>query len=172
MQVPGADLWKSVANQFEARLNFPNCIGALDGKHVVIQAPPNSGSMFFNYKGTFLTVLLALVDADYKFFAVDVGAYGRNGDGGIYASSSLGQMLETDILDVPGPKALPGAPHLGTVPHVIVADEAFPLKAYIMRPYPGRHLGEERKVFSYRLSRARRMVESTFGIPSTKWQIY
>ncbi|KAJ8034389.1 Protein ALP1-like [Holothuria leucospilota] len=172
MPVPDADLWKSVANQFETRSNFQNCIGALDGKHVVIQAPPNSGSMFFNYKGTFSIVLLALVDADYKFIAIDVGAYGRNSDGGIYASSSLGQMLETDTLDVPGPKVLPGAPHLGTVPHVIVADEAFPLKTYIMRPCPGRHLGEERKFFNYRLSRARRIVENAFGILRTKWQIY
>ena len=81
-------------------------------------------------------------------------------------------MLEANTLNVPNPKVLPGAPHLGAVPYVIVADEAFPPKAYIMRPYPGRHLSEERKVFNYRLSRARRIVENAFGILSSKiWNI-
>ena len=51
-----------IASQFEI-WNFPHCIGAMDGKHVVLQCPKNSGSLFFNYKGTFSIVLLAVVDA-------------------------------------------------------------------------------------------------------------
>ncbi|XP_062331214.1 uncharacterized protein LOC134031547 [Osmerus eperlanus] len=169
---PNKDLWMNTARRFEERWNFPHCIGALDGKHIVIQAPPNSGSQFHNYNATFSVVLLALVDADYRFLAVDVGGFGSNSNGGIFANSQLGKALQAGDLDVPPPALLPSAPELGHVPYVVVADEAFPMKPYLLRPYPGRHLQEDMRVFNYRLSRARRIVENCFGILMQRWQVY
>ena len=119
---PTKEDWLGIAEGFERRWDFPNCIGALDGKHVVIQAPPRSGSLYFNYKGTFSMILMALVDHRYCFTVVDVGSYAY---------------------------ILPNAPQMGPMTHVIVGDEAFHLKTYLIRPYPGKNLPDEQSIFQY-----------------------
>lgn len=68
------------------------------------------------------------MDASYRFRVVDVGAFGRSSDGGILAVSLFGQALREGTLDLPEDAPLPGADDLGPMPHVFVADEAFPLK--------------------------------------------
>ncbi|XP_060855835.1 uncharacterized protein LOC132933587 [Metopolophium dirhodum] len=69
--------FKQAATEFAYKWNFPNCIAAIDGKHIRIRSPGNSGSLFHNYKDFFSIVLLAMVDANYKFIAVDVGSFGK-----------------------------------------------------------------------------------------------
>lgn len=59
---PSHDMFINVANGFNSKWNFPNCIGAIDGKHVAIKAPPNSGSIFYNYK----VILCLLVVRDWS----------------------------------------------------------------------------------------------------------
>lgn len=79
---PTREQFTSIANEFYLKWNFPNVIGCLDGKHVRIRCPNKTGSLFYNYKDFFSIVLLALVDANYKFIAVDIGSFGREGDAG------------------------------------------------------------------------------------------
>lgn len=115
-------------------------------------------------------MLLALVDARYNFIAVDVGAYGKNSDGGILANSNFGKSLLNNKLNIPQSRSLPGTNI--QLPMVIVADEAFPLTTYIMRPYPGRDLPNDKAIYNYRLSRARRISENAFGILQQKFRIF
>lgn len=79
---PSKDQFISISEEFYAKWHFPNVIGCLDGKHIRIRCPNRSGSIFYNYKDFFSIVLLALVDARYKFIAIDIGSFGREGDSG------------------------------------------------------------------------------------------
>lgn len=94
----------------------------------------NSGSNYFNYKKTFSVVLLALVDANYKFIAVGLHPMVRIVIEGFFSSSRLGTALEEGSVKIPS-----GEHFLGTnisTPLVILDDQAFPLKTYMLRPYP------------------------------------
>lgn len=163
--------WENISNGFYQKWNMPNCVGALDGKHVNIFAPKHSGSAFFNYKASFSIVLMAVVDANYQYTMIDVGSYGSNSDGGIFANCAFGKawLGRDQKLEVPVNKALPHSDV--SLPLVLVADEAFPLKENILRPFPGKNLSERERIFNYRLSRARRIVENTFGITAHTWRI-
>ena len=172
VSAPSSELdWKRISEQFYSIWNFPNCVGAIDGKHIVIQAPANSGSTFFNYKGTHSIVLMAVCDAHYRFILIDIGDSGRHSDGGVLSSSEFGIALEDGKLSFPPDCLLPGTSQF-RLPYVIVGDEAFPLRTNMLRPYPGRYLPESQAIFNYRLSRARRTIENSFGILAARWQIF
>lgn len=149
---------------------FPHCLGAIDGKHVVILAPHHSGTEFYNYKHAFSIVLMALVDKNYCFMFADVGCQGRISDGGVFRNSLLYEKLETNALNLPAPSVLPGSGEIA--PYVFVADNAFPLSTNIMKPYPGEHReGSIKRRFNRNLSRARIVVENVFGIMSAIFRV-
>lgn len=162
--------WKRIAVEFENKWNFPNCLGAVDGKHINIFSPANSGSMFFNYKKTFSIVLLAICSANYKFLMVDIGEAGRQSDAGVFANSNLGHAIMKDLLPCPKPRYLPGSKE--PAPYVFVADDAFPLRLNIIKPYSQCQLDVERFVANYRISRARRTIENSFGILAARFRIF
>lgn len=98
---PTEEHLKDIAKEYYNRWNYPNCCGAIDGKHIRIKCPSNSGSLFFNYKTFYSVVLLAIVDAQYKYVAVDIGSYGREGDAGIFSKSNMGQQITNCDFHIP-----------------------------------------------------------------------
>ena len=160
--------WKAIADQFSARWNFHHCLGALDGKHIAMQCPPMTGSIYYNYKGFFSIILMALVDADYKFTWVDVGSDGSSGDAHIFNASELKECIEDGSIGFPEPEPLPDDDK--PMPYFIAADDAFALRTWLMKPYSKRQMSDTERIFNYRLSRARRIVENAFGILAHRWR--
>ncbi|XP_077277014.1 uncharacterized protein LOC143905464 isoform X2 [Temnothorax americanus] len=149
LKFPDSELaWKVIAHDYMQRWNFPNCLGAMDGKHCLIDLPLQSGSSYFNYKETFSIMLLGLVDAQLRFIFVD----------------------KNDI-NIPPPSSLPGTEQ--DFPYVIIGDEGFALSTNVLIPYPKEQCTgkKERRIYNYRLSRARRCSENAFGVMVSRFNI-
>jgi hypothetical protein len=108
-QIPKTEQeWLAVAKHYQALCNFPHSMGAIDGKHVVLQCPRNSASEYFNYKNAFSIALFALVGATYNCAFVDAGCQGRISDSGVFTNTELHKTLETKTLCLPQPVPLNG----------------------------------------------------------------
>ncbi|KAI4468071.1 hypothetical protein MML48_2g00013129 [Holotrichia oblita] len=106
---PTKEQFENIAIDFYERWNMPNCIGAVDGKHVSIQAPKHSGSerKRKKEKKEFSIVLLVTCDAKYCFSMVDIGSAGAKHNSTVFKESTYGKALLNDTLDIPPPKELP-----------------------------------------------------------------
>jgi len=107
MPAPATEMLLATSNEFYLTWNFLNSVGSIDGKHIQLKCPSNSGSMYYNYRHYYSIVLQGLADAWYIFIAIDVGAYGKQSGGGIFHYSSLYQLLSSNNLNMPNARKLP-----------------------------------------------------------------
>ncbi|KAJ8913272.1 hypothetical protein NQ315_012890 [Exocentrus adspersus] len=148
--------WLMISKEFQTKWDIPNTIGVLDGKHIVFRAPRAAGSKYYNYyKQTNSIVLLALVDAK---------------DGGVFRQSTLSRAIAQNYLNIPENKSLPGRQK--PVPCVILGDAAFPLSEHILKPNSLRNITREERIFNYRLSRGRMIIECTFGMLANRFRVF
>ena len=112
---------------------------------------------------------MALVDAHYRFLWIDIGSNGRCADGGVFADTELRQAIEGGHLGVPPNEPLPNDNI--PLPYAIIADDAFPLKHWLQKPYPIRNMTHDQRIFNYRLSRGRRIAENAFGVLGNRWRV-
>ncbi|XP_050337752.1 uncharacterized protein LOC126764053 isoform X4 [Bactrocera neohumeralis] len=169
MPQPNEQCFQEIAKQYWKLWNFPNCIGAIDGKHIRINCPGNTGCMYYNYKHFFSIVLQGIADANCKFIAVEVGGYGKQSDGGTFSSSKIFNLLKSGELPVPGNTCLPNSEEF--VPYVFLGDEAYPLLECLLRPYSQKEITEDHEYFNARLSRAGKCIECAFGLLSARFRI-
>ncbi|XP_044003548.1 uncharacterized protein LOC122849064 [Aphidius gifuensis] len=172
LKIPNTrDEWEKISNEFFRQWQFPNCLGAMDGRRITFKPPSKESSLYYNYKGTHSMVLLALVDANYQFIYVDVGINGRDSDEGVLSESDIAPILvdPENPLNIPSDKALPGTDDV--VPHVILGDNAFPLQKHLIKPYSTEHLTHEERIFNYRFSRGKRIVENAIGILANRFRV-
>ena len=127
------DEWKELEREFRIRWNAQHALGALDGKHVALKRPKNSGPLYHNYKGFCSIVMLALVDGQYKFRWVDVGMAGSCSDAQIFNTCHLKRKIDDGSIGFPDPAPITqGGPD---VPCFILADDAFALNTWLMKLY-------------------------------------
>ncbi|XP_060081098.1 putative nuclease HARBI1 [Ylistrum balloti] len=89
-------------------------------------------------------------------------------DAGVFNESTLEPALRQKTLGLPPPERLPNDNDIS--PYFIVGDDAFPLRTYLMKPYSHHYLEHDERVFNYRTSRGRRVVENPFGIPAMRFR--
>jgi len=92
-----------------------------------------SGSLFYNYKQFFYVVLQGLADSESRFIFMNIGAFGKQSDGGTFSGSTLYHFLEDLESTFPNPASFEA---FGTeMSYVIRGDKAYPLKPYLMKPF-------------------------------------
>lgn len=102
-----------------------------------------------------------------RFIYTDIGSYGKGHDSTIFQQISFWQGILKNNVDLPQESHFPGIKD-GPVSYFLVGDEAFSVDTHLLRPYGGNSLSVTKRIFNYRLSRARRYVECVFGILSNK----
>ncbi|XP_043475953.1 putative nuclease HARBI1 [Leptopilina heterotoma] len=162
--------WRIIAAGFRTKWDFPNCIGALDGKEIAISAPPDTGSLFFNYKKFFSFKLLAICDAHCRFTWIEAGDCGSVSDLISFRNTDFHKAILNDELNIPPSCLLPRSNI--KMPHFFIGDEIFTCQKHLMIPF-ARHrpLTNAQSHYNYRLSRARHTIEAAFGILTAMWQI-
>jgi hypothetical protein len=114
---------------------------------------------------------MAIVDANYCFIYVNVGCQGRIADGGLFRNTEFYRKLEDNDLYLPQDEALSG--RIIPVPYTPVAGDAFPSTRHTMKPYAvDLNEGSPKRIFNYRLSRARLIVENAFGLLTSLFRIF
>ena len=93
--------WKSISKRFFDMWVMPHCKTAIDGKHIAVECPINSGSLYYNYKGFFSLVLLAVCDAKYTFTLIDIGNFRSNNDCEVLAKSLIWKKFDDKKMNLP-----------------------------------------------------------------------
>ncbi|XP_031781075.1 putative nuclease HARBI1 [Nasonia vitripennis] len=171
LQYPSRQQFQVIANELMEDLYFPNCIGVLDGKHCKINKPPGSGSLFFNFENFYSIVLMAVCDSKKKrFIWANIGDYGSCNDASIFAENDFGHALLNNEIELPPSQPLPNTQIQS--PYVLIGDGGFPLKSNLMKPFiRNGNMTIPHRVFNYRLSHARRIIESAFGELTERWLV-
>ncbi len=160
--------WLQIADLFSSQWNFHNCLDAIDVKHIAIKCPKVGGSLYFNYMKLHSIGLMALVDADYKFIWIDVGANGSASDAKIFNSSELRESIERGDIGLPADVPLPNDNR--PTPFFIIGDDAFLLQTWLMKPFCQRNNEMDERIFNYQLSCACRVSRNAFGIMVNCWR--
>lgn len=113
---------------------------------------------------------MGIANANYELIMVHFGINGKVSNSGVIEYTEFYQKLKNNELNL----ATPSKPKSSskTLPYVFLKDEVFALRENFLKPFRQGELNIERKIYNYRVSRARRVIENVFGILANRFHIF
>ena len=147
--------------------NFPQAVGAVDGTHVQIIGPKDNRDDFICRTGYPSVILQGIVSAKKKFIDVATGYPGSLHDARVFRCSSISHHIANDDLLQAPTVNISGV----DVAPLIIGDGAYPLKRYLMKPFPRTEaLDRRQRRFNKELSKKCAVVENAFGLLKGRWR--
>ena len=154
--------------EFEEEYGIPQIVGAIDGCHIEINAPPDNHEDYFNRKQHYSVNLQAIVNCDLKFIHVSLGYPGSIHDARVLRLSGLFDLGENEQILTSPMKMVTGT----EIPPLIIGGSAYPLLKWLVKRYPNRgHLQPDEHEFNKKLSAARSVVQRAFGMLKGRWRL-
>ena len=167
IRLPGGNALKAVIGGFKTDHGFPQCGGAVDGTHIPIVSPHECPADYYNRKGFHSILMQGVVDDKGLFTDIYIGWPGRVHDARVFANSSLYHRGNNKTLFPNWVEKISGT----DVPIVLLGDPAYPLLPWLMKAFPDTgNLTRQQKKFNYRLSKARVVVEHSYGKLKGRWR--
>ena len=158
---------KETISKFEEKLNFPHVVGAIDGTHVEIKAPLINPADYFNRKQKYSIVTQAVADSRMLFTDVSTGWLGSIHDARVLRLSRVFREIENGTILTQPVTVINGT----NVRPLLLGDPAYPLRPWRMTPFPtGGALTAAQQRFNCHLSKARVIIERTFGKLKSRWR--
>jgi hypothetical protein len=148
---------RRMAAEFEALKGIPYVIGAVDGSHIPIIAPPIDPTSYYCRKGYYSVLLQGIVDSKCRFWDYDFGWVGRCHDWTLFQNSDIGKRIMRGEL----------------LPYKLIGDAAYPMRPWFYSPFKGEKEGLPRAKchWNFIQSSTRMAVERAFGILKGRWRI-
>ena len=162
-----ADEVQAVMNDFEEEYHFPQIVGAVDGCHIEINAPPENKEDYFNRKQYYSINVQGIVNPQLHFQHIAVGFPGSIHDSRVLRLSRIFNLAENEEI-LTAPTRMVNRVQLRPM---LVGDSAYPLKNWLLKPFSNRgHLSHQKKRFNAKLSTMRSVVERAFSMLKGLWR--
>ena len=166
IRFPNSDGLREVVDGFKHKFGFPQCAGVVDGTHVPIVSPVEYPADHYNCKGFHSIIMQGTVNNLGQFIDVYIGWPGHVHDTRAFSNLTLYRKGQANELLPNWTESLGGE----EVPLVILGGPVYPLLPWVMKAFLGNGRLYSQQMFNFQLSRARVVVEHSYGHLKGRWR--